>query len=292
MTIEPQDDILRYEIARSDRSNFDTHWQEAANLILPTRDFLTDHVVPGLRLRQQIFNDTAPLANDQLAAALHGLLSNAQTRWVEVTVEDFDDAKDPEGLAWLRDTTNRVLAFFGSTESGFATNVHELYEDLGAFGTGVMHLKATAREFRFVAKQLSNMYLIVNEDGDTTSQSRVFSLTYREYVARFKGASPGPSDKAMEMAKTVRTAEDKLTILHAVTKRVARDPLSPTFTNMPWASRYWELQHRHRVSEGGFREIPHLVPRWSKAPEEAYGAARGNSFSAPSWPSIRSTRTS
>ncbi len=275
MTLPPQSDIDRFEIAREDRRNFDTHWQEAANLILPTRDFLSDNIVPGLRLRQQIFNDTAPLANDQTAAALHGLLSNPQNRWMELTLLDFDDANDPEAQAWLYDATNRLLAFFASTESGWATNVHEVYEDILAFGTAVMHMKETRNSFRFVAKQLANMFVIVNEDGDVTDLFRMFQMSNREFVYRFDGTNPGPSDTTRTMAEDVKSAENKITILHAIIRRFPRDPLSPTFTNMPWASRYHELQTRHKVSEGGFREQPYLLPRWTKAPEEPYGRGPG-----------------
>jgi hypothetical protein len=44
---------------------------------------------------------------------------------------------------------------------------------------------------------------------------------------------------------------------------------------MPWASVYVLVEGEKVLSEGGFHEMPYMVPRWSKMPGEVYGRSPG-----------------
>ena len=50
--------LARFSRAKSQRGQWEGHWQEVADLCLPTRDFVTDYN-SGQRRRNRIFNDTA-----------------------------------------------------------------------------------------------------------------------------------------------------------------------------------------------------------------------------------------
>lgn len=263
--------IQRYEFALADRLNFEHHWQESADLVLPTRDFTTQNIVQGLRKRDFIFSEVAPLANESLAAALHGMLTNPALRWMLIVAADAAVNEDIEAQGWFYEVTNRMLAYFANPISGFATTSHEIYLDLGAFGNAVCLMRERFDRFTFQARQLSNFYIIEDDEGITTDEYRVFEMSARDIVNTFGKSSPGPPRKIEELARNAKTAQQKHTVLHAIVTNDERDFHSPTFTNMPWASVYLVLHDKEIMHRGGFRENPYLMPRWSLAPEECYG---------------------
>ena len=274
MPLTAQTLIQRYEMAREGRRNFDWHWQECADLILPTRDFTIQDQPQGLQRRNFIFNETAPLANESLAAALHGFLTNPAIRWFNLILESSASV-DPEALSWLYDTTNKMLARFASPKSGWPTHTHEVYLDLGAFGTAVMLMRETRNTFKFQARQISNFYVIEDDAGDVTDAYRAFEMTARDIVTHFGDSVPGPSENLIHKANDPKTAQEKCRVLHVVILNDERDPQSPGVGGMEWASFYVEVKEKHILSVGGFREHPYLMPRWSKAPEECYGRGPG-----------------
>ncbi len=261
----------RYETAKGDRQNFDWHWQEVADLVLPTRDFTIEDSPAGNQRRNFIFNETAPAANESLSAALHGFMSNTALRWFGIVLTNNELNRDREVQAWLYAATNIMLSFFNSPVSGWATHSHEVYLDLGAFGTGVMLMRESRNRFKFQARQLSNMYVIEDDEGVITDFYRIFEMTNRDIVTTFGDANPGPSQKIIDAANDTKSAGQKCKILHAVIKNDERDPTSPGVGGMEWASFYLEVAEKSPLSQGGFRETPYLLPRWSKAPEEVYG---------------------
>ncbi len=265
--------IRRYETAVTERTNFEWHWQESADLVLPTRDFTLQSQPQGLRRRDFIFSEVAPLANESLAAALHGMLTNPALRWMAIMAADAAVNEDLEAQSWFYEITNRMLAYFANPISGFATTSHEIYLDLGAFGNGVCLMRERFDRFTFQARQLSNFYILEDDEGITTDQYRAFLMTARDIVKTFAASDPGPPRNVVDLARNAKTAEQRLTVLHGVVVNDERDFHSPTFTNMPWASVYMMLHENDKsvMHRGGFRENPYLMPRWSLAPEECYG---------------------
>lgn len=266
--------LARYYAAKTARGTFEWHWQEVADLILPTRSFNTFYV-QGAQRRNRIFDSTAPNALESLAAAVHGLLTNPAIRWMSLTLEDYDDATDESASQWLYDTTNRLLSFFASPASGFATACHEEYLDEGAFGTAALMIRETPASLRFIAKELSGMYALEGQDGYIQDYFYRFEMSARDVMVEFGSDLPGPSERVRKLAEDPKSQDEKVELLHAVNVRLARDPTSPMSIDMPWSSRYIELQAKHMLSEGGFNESPYLMPRWSKGANEVYGRGPG-----------------
>ena len=134
--------IARYEQAKNSRYNFDNHWQEVADLVLPTREFQTEYA-PGEKRRNKIFSDVAPEAAESLAAALSGLLTNTSTRWFSLFPSDPSLKGRREVEKYLYDVTEIMLHYFDGNNCGFALASHEMYLDVVCFGTGCMLITDT-----------------------------------------------------------------------------------------------------------------------------------------------------
>lgn len=268
MTHTAEQIIRNIDRAKEDRRNFDTHWQDVADLVFPTRDFIRKFVA-GEQRRQQIFNATAPNAGMSLAAALHGLLMNPSIRWFALVSEDFDDRIDEESEAWLYGSTSRMLAYFAHTASGFATSSFETAQDLVGFGTAVVLLRESRNWLKFQARQIANFYMVENDEGVLTESFREFEMTVGDVVQTFGMSNVHAT--TFEQSKSDSGANKRVPIIHWVFLREDRDPARKTPQNKPWGSIYIERQTKTILSESGFNDRVYLTPRWSKAPEEVYG---------------------
>ncbi len=259
--------IRRFKLARENRSQWNTHWQEVADLVLPTRDFTV--IQPGgIRRRMNIYDGTAPKAHTELSATLDGLLTNAALKWFAMNPADDDLIEDHEVKLWLEDATNTMLRWLGNPRSGFATAIWEIYQDLVGFGTAVMLPRNEPDAMHFQAIPLANMYLVPNERDEVVTAYRHIFMAAHEVVARWGNAA---SERVHKLADNEKSADNKIEIIHCVEKRDDRDPQRLDGKNKPWASIYIEVKDQRILSEGGFDENPYLTPRFSKAPGEVYG---------------------
>ena len=268
MALNAINSIKAFKSAKSDRVNWDNHWQDIADYILPTRDFQVSKT-KGSQRRGRIYNTTAPEAAVQLAAALEGMLFNTGIRWFELTTEDEGVNKLHEVKEWLYDSTNRMLAYFDNTRTHFSLSAHEAALDLVTFGTGVLLVQESGGILKYQARDLSGIYLKASDDGDIVDVFREFTMPAWEVVEVF-GVNY-VSEDCRKCAEDPEKKDKEITILHHVYLRLDRDYSKMDKTNKPWGSYYCEVEAKHSLSEGGFDENPYIIVRWSKAAEEVYG---------------------
>jgi len=268
MALNAVHSIKAFQQAKSERTNWDNHWQDVADYVLPTREFTTKKT-KGTERRNRIYNTTAPEAAVQLAAALEGMLFNTGIRWFELTTEDETVNNLHEVKEWLYDSTNRMLAYFDNTSSRFSLSAHEVALDLVTFGTGITLAQESKGIFKFQARDLSGIYIKASDDGDIVDVFREFTMPAWECMEVF--GAENISDNCRKMAEDPEKKDKEVNILHHVYLRLDRDYAKQDSTNKAWGSYYCEIDTKHSISEGGFDENPYIVVRWSKAAEEVYG---------------------
>lgn len=269
MPLNPEQAIKAFKRAKTDRNNWENHWQDIADFVLPTRNFYTKAKTRGSQRRGRVYNTTAPEAAVQLAAALEGMLFNTGIRWFELTTEDEEVNKDHDVREWLYDTTNKMLSYFDNTSTQFSISGHETALDLVTFGTGVILAQEKNGLFQFQARDLSGIYLSSDDSGSITDVYREFDMPVWEVVQDF--GIENVSDRCRRMFEDENKIDSKIKLLHHVYKRETRDVTKIDKSNKKWASVYYEVDHKHLLREGGFDENPYIVVRWSKAAEEVYG---------------------
>lgn len=268
MALNAVHSIKAFKGAKADRVNWDNHWQDIADYVLPTREFQTKKTT-GSQRRGRIYNTTAPESAVQLAAALEGMLFNTSIRWFELTTEDETVNNLHEVKEWLYDSTNRMLAYFDNTSSKFSLSAHEVALDLVAFGTGVTLVQESKGFLKFQARDLSGIYLKASDDGDIVDVFREFTMPAWECIEVF--GAKNVSEQTLKTGNDPEKKDKEVKILHHVYLRLDRDYTKHDKTNKAWGSYYCEIEARHSISEGGFDENPYIIARWSKAAEEVYG---------------------
>lgn len=261
--------IKRHERLKSERSIWDSHWQEIAERIWPDRaQFTSKDRTPGEKRTERMFDATAALALTRFAAAMESMLTPRTAKWHRLRVPDEDLNAHPAIQRYLDEVTNILFRVRYSARANYASQMHESYMSLGSFGTGgVMIEDMLGTGIRYKSCDLAGLYFCESRHGVIDTVHRSFKYTARQAIQHFE------EDRLPEK---IRAAADKhpdqtFEFIHCVRPNEERQGGDTTFRGMPFASYYVCLETRDVVEEGGYRTIPYALGRYITTPGEIYG---------------------
>lgn len=266
------DKTVEYIIKRQDqlesfRAPWENLWQECTDYVNPRRgDFTRSRARASTHRFDKVFDSTAPLANEHLAAGLHGHLTNPAEHWFILKVPG---AEATHGMrSWMQSTVQLMFdTVFNVPKTNFTTALHELYLDLGSYGTGVMYVEdRPGRVINFRTFHLADCYIAENFEGRVDTLYRKYKHTARQLVQLYNDVLP---EKLREVA--LKNPQQEYTCIHAVEPRDDYNDGKNRAKDMPWKSCYVLVEEKLMLEESGFREFPYMVPRWSKTAGETYG---------------------
>jgi hypothetical protein len=249
------------------RSPWENLWQDCTDFVNPRRgDFNTTRSQGDRTRYDKVYDSTAPLANEQLAAGLHGYLTAPSETWFSLTLEN--GKPDDMTKAWLQEVVQIMFnEVFHAPDSNFGSMVHELYLDLGAYGTGVMYVEdRPGKQVIFKTYHLAECYVAENSEGVVDTLYRQYKHTGRQLLQMYKDVLP---EKFIE--NVYKDPHKEFTCVHAVEPRDTFNPDSKLAVNMPYMSAYILEEEKLVLNVGGFNEFPYMVPRWTKTAGEVYG---------------------
>jgi hypothetical protein len=255
----------RFDKLKTNRQNWETHWQEVADYMLPRKADVTKTRSKGDKRTELIF-DSSPLQSvDLLAASLHGMLTNPSTPWFTLRYKDPEIENDDEAKLWLESATDAMYVAFN--RSNFQQEIFELYHDLITFGTACMFVQDDDEDtLKFSTRHINEIYIAENEKGKVDTVYRLFKMSVRAAFQQF-GEAISTSTKGL----ITKDPYEEISILHAVYPRNDFDPKKQDRKNMPFESVYMEYKNLNELSVAGFKEFPFVVPRYLKASHEIYG---------------------
>ena len=264
------DEIIReHEQMVAERGVWEEHWRDMAERVLPRQDwFQATNKVPGEKRTEKVFDATAGLALERFAAAMESMLTPRTMKWHKLTSRDPALQNNNEVQAYLDDVTNILFQVRYNPRANFASQAHENYMSLGAFGTGGLFIDdIVGTGIRYKSIHLSEIYFAENYAGVVDKVNRKFELTARQAMQRFGyDALPEKMKNCLE-----RSPEQTFEFIHCVKpneeiKRGRRD-----YRGMPYSSYYLALEGRQMMSENGYQSFPYAVSRYVTAPKEIYG---------------------
>lgn len=276
MPTDAQSYIKRYEELRDDRRNWEHHWQEIAEVILPRRTDIVGKRTPGDKRNLKAIDSTGIIANELLAAGLHGMMTNPASKWFTLRLSNADLNAEDEVKLWLESVENIIYEELSSSESSFSSHIHELYLDLSAFGTAIMFIgeSVQTQDLMFQSLPLKECYVSENADGRIDTLYRKYEQTVRQIVQKWGKKESDVGKDVIECYNTGKM-EERFEIIHAIFPRMDYDRRKRTRQNMPIASVYVLCKDEIILEESGYEEMPVLAPRWSKASGEVYGRGPG-----------------
>jgi len=260
----------RFEQLKADRTTWESHWRECATYMLPNRSDINTVYSPGQKRNLVLLDSTGVQSNELLAGALHGMLTNPSGQWFMLTtgnpeIDDLDDVRK-----WLQNSSRKMLNVFNG--SNFQTEVHQYYLDLPCIGTAGFSIEEDEDQVvRFAARHIKELYIAENNKGQIDEIYRSFQWTARQIVQQF-------GEKVLELSRNLKRAyekgvEDKFELIQAI---YPRDAAKVSTAKFRYVSQFiLKSVDEVELSEGQFRELPLVVPRWTKASGEVYGRGPG-----------------
>jgi len=252
------------------RSNFEVHWQEVADYMLPRKADITLERPKGDKRNIKIFDGTATHSLELLASSLHGSLTSSVNKWFGLRFKENAVNQNDEAREWLDTVTD--LMFLAISRSNFQQEVHETYFDLVAFGTSCLQIEEDKEDIiRFSSRHIKELYISEDSRGMVNCIYRRFKMSAKATVDKF--GLEILSKKTQDTFK--KSPFDDIELVHVVKPRDMYNPRKMDKQNMPFVSIYFEYETGHIISEGGFKEFPYVVPRYLKASNEIYGRSPG-----------------
>jgi hypothetical protein len=179
LKVDPSSIKERLDDLAIERYQWESIWQDVVDYMLPNRSPVIGTITPGEDRSVEIYDSTAYNALLRLAANLNDMLTNQSSQWFMLGVDDEELAEDPTVQEWLMATTKAVRKYLDS--SNFYDQVHELYMDLGSFGTGILYIEDSDDEgkyLNFKSCHIREIYIdeAVQRVNDFADWGRVFDM--------------------------------------------------------------------------------------------------------------------
>jgi len=248
-------------VLAKERAPWESLWAEVSPLVLPRQDsFFGKNSTSGMKRSTEKVDDTAPLALERGSAGIEGILIPRKQLWHGI-VPDMDREATFEELEWGERVRDFMFKHRYRASANFASQAHEMIMSLLAFGTGVMSIEDSVGEgIKYRNCHISEHYIMENQYGSVDTDYRMYKLTARQAVEKFKENTPETVAKIAE-----KTPTEKIEFLHVVMPDKNRD------TNYKFASYHLLAETGEMIHVGGFKSFPYVISRWVTAPNEVYG---------------------
>lgn len=270
-----EDIIRRYDQLKGDRGTWESHWQEIAERVLPrfADNFVSQAslLTKGEKKTEKMFDSTAAIALERFAAAMESMLTPRNATWHRLATSDPTLNRDRATSLWFEQATRILFKERYAPAANYASQQHEVYMGLGAFGTGALFIDAhDAGGLRYQSVDLAEVLFSMNHQGILDTSYRKFLQTARQMKQRLdNGRYKVIPDAVLKAAE--KAPDTTFEIIHCVIPREEVNPARADFRGMPFASFYVSVTEQLDLSEGGFARFPYAISRYVTGPGEIYG---------------------
>lgn len=274
--------IRRYQQLKSDRHVAEEVWDLLEKFVYPLGggkyfQMLANEGEVNWR-RRNIYDDTAILGADTLAASIHGSLTSPATKWFDLNFRDPVLNADTDAKAWLDECG--VIVWDTIQQSNFNLEVSEGYLDLTSFGNTMLTQEPiddiTWEGVTFNSVPLRENYFEEDEKGGVLNFYRRLQWKPSQFKAKFGDDVPdvikSQYDKAVaskiELVYCVyRDEENKDTDTSKLLSKEKR----------PYKYKYVLVNGAEECGKGGgYYEMPAYAIRWRRTSGSQWGYGPGH----------------
>jgi len=257
------------------RNVFASHWEEVAELILPTyrNTFMFgNYNWPGQKKTDRQVDATGMMALSRFAAICDSLLTPRNSYWHGLEANDPYVMKDRATRLWFESTAKKLFKYRYAAQGNFSAQNQANYQSLGAFGNAQMFIDefdatlSGVKGLRYKAVPMGELFYRENHQGMVDGFVRWFRLTARQAKQKWPETFPAVLQAALEA-----NSEQLFDFLHRVVPRTDFEPGRLDIKGKPYASYYVCMKSQTLLQEGGYRSFPMAVSRYDQSPGEVYG---------------------
>jgi len=269
------DVIKRFGQLEGERGTWEAHWSEIADRVLPryANSFNRNSadITRGEKRTEKMFDSTAALGLERFAAAMESMLTPRNQKWHRLKASDSSLNKDRDTKLWFEEATNILFKARYAPKANYASQQHEVYMGLGAFGTGSMFIDFhDDGGLRYNSVDLREIFFDMSHQGSVDTSFRKFSLTARQMQQRVDVGRWESLPDAVEAALKEHPNK-KFEIIHCVKPRIEVDKKKKDYRGKAFVSYYVSIEGKKLMSEGGFNTFPYPISRYVTGPGELYG---------------------
>lgn len=271
------EDILnRHEEMDRDRKKFEVLWRKTASLIdINNNDFTTSqrYDAGGEQKGEKVFDNTAILARDRLAAAHESMITPRNAKWHGLKATDEALVDNEEVTEYLDTIRDRLFSARYRPSANFASQLGAYYQSLVTYGTGAMFIDERPGEgLRYKCLHLNELFILEDHAGVVDTVHRQFELTAKAAVQKSDELGWSLPDTIRNAARTNPT--QRYWFLHCV---YPNDGSMAGYgaRDVAYTSVYIAKDQAHLCGSGGFRTMPYAVGRYVTGARETYGRGPG-----------------
>ena len=265
--------IKRMDRFEDDRSNWDSLFQDCADIAMPQNNQITRKKAKG-QAEEDLFDTTAEESLIQLSAGLYSYMFPTDGRAFVLEIDDEELSQNDDVKQYLEKTTKVLHKYLVS--SNFRQEFFGFLKQLCCFGTACLYEeKGKKTPIVFRTFHISGVYIATNSDGVVDTVFRTFEYSARQAVQDFGAENLG--EKINTAYNNLNQRDKKFKFIHAVFPREEYDSSKDDPINMPFASIYVSrdekliIKTKGGLDEGGYPELPYHVDRFDKDALEDYG---------------------
>lgn len=257
------------------RAVFAAHWEEVAELILPTSRntfYYGSWNFPGQKKTDRQVDSTGALALSRFVAILDSLLTPRNMMWHSLQASNEYVMKDRGVRLWFEQVTKLLFKYRYHPNANFSAQNCNHWQSLGAFGNGSLFIDSYMghdgfRGLRYLELPLGEIYWRENFQKQIDGFIRHFRLTAQQAIQQY--GEDALSDRVKEYAKT--SSQFPIQFIHRVCPRDDYEPGRADKKGKLYASYHICLHDNKLVREGGYTSFPIAASRYEQTPNETYG---------------------
>lgn len=266
----------RLEALRGERSSYIPLYRELSDYHLAHRGrFLTSDRNKGHKRNTKQYNNTSRLAARTLASGMMAGITSPARPWFKLSPGDPELAESAAVKEWMHEVQGLMYRVFSA--SNVYNSLHQLYAELGVFGTSAMGVFQDFENVIWCKPYTVGSFMLgMNGQNVIDSFYREYEISVAQCIKEF--GEENCSNSVKDMWKK-GNSESWVKIVHLVEPNDNRDAQSPTAANMSFRSVYYEADKDNRMGnqdqflrQSGFKTFPILAPRWDVTGEDVYAA--------------------
>ncbi len=248
----------------SERNNFESLWQDAAEWCNPKADSIQKKHVQGERKSDRRLIDVGIKARRMFTAGMMSHLFPNGQNWLRIVTKDPDVMKNDIAARALNSATNKFIEDINN--SGFYLEMGQSVGNFGDIGTTCIYTELHKGSLNFRSHYIDSFYIRQNYREEVDTIFRSFTITARQAKQQFGDDAP---QRVKDCDDT--KAGQEFNFVHIVMPRSDYKNGSVNKQKKPIASYYICEQEKEWKMKSGFDEMPYAVGRFYKTNYELYG---------------------
>jgi hypothetical protein len=257
--------VQRLGALRTERSNWDAQWEEAAARVLPAhRDSFFSRGIgvgqSGAKKTELQFDATTAFAALRFSSVMESLVTPQGSIWHLLKLLDKTLQRNRAVRQFFDDLNETLYNYRYRPVANFVGNSQQVYLGLGVYGNGLVYIDKPddSKGLRYRNVHVDTVY-------------RSYLLSVRDIVDLGRKQGWTVPEAVTQLADNPQQRDTKKEIIHCVYPRDDYEPGRMDGPGKKFASIYIYAETKEPLKVWGYDSFPYAVARYTQASGETYG---------------------